>query len=69
MTVWEEYAGKLADKLMDAGNIVLAALIVGQIVAGKLDWVGAAVSGAAWLGLYTMAYLALYWGRRGGQGR
>ncbi len=64
MGVWETYADKLSDKLMDAGNIVFAALIVGQIVVGKLDWVGAAVSGAAWLGLYGIAYWVLYLGQQ-----
>lgn len=45
MKVWEDYADKLADKLMDAGNIGFAALIIGQIVAGELSWLSALISG------------------------
>lgn len=64
MKVWEDYADKLADKLMDAGNIVFAALIIGQIVAGDLGWGSAFMSGIALIVLYGAAYWVLYLGRR-----
>ena len=65
MNAWKEYADKLAEKLMDAGNIVFAALIIGQFVGDKpFDWGSAVISGAAWLGLYAVAYVVVYLGRR-----
>jgi hypothetical protein len=64
MNVWKQYVDKLADKLMDAGNIVFAALIIGQIVAGKVDWISTVVAGIAWLGLYGFAYFVLYLARK-----
>jgi len=65
---WQEYADKLADKLMDAGNITFAALIVGQLVSGRpFSWVIAVLGAVAWVGFYLWAWAVLQWKtRRGG---
>jgi hypothetical protein len=60
MNALREYADKLADKLMDAGNITFAALIVGQILGGRpFRWDIAALGGLAWLGFYIASYFAV----------
>jgi hypothetical protein len=65
MNGWREYADKLADKLMDAGNITFAALIVGQLISGRpFNWGIAALGAVAWVGFYFWAWAVLQW-RRG----
>ncbi len=64
MNAWKEYADKLADKLMDAGNITFAALIVGQILSGQpFNWWLAGLGAIAWAGFYIWGYFVLQWGR------
>lgn len=64
MNAWKDYADKLADKLMDAGNITFAALIVGQVISGQpFNWVIAIAGGIVWLMLYAAAYFVVQWGR------
>jgi len=65
MNAWEEYAAKLADKLMDAGNITFAALIVGQILSARpFRWEVAVLGFIAWLGFYSAAFFVVRWKRR-----
>lgn len=65
MNAWKEYADKLADKLMDAGNITFAALIVGQLLSGQpFNWVVAALGFVFWLWFYITGYLVVRWGRK-----
>jgi hypothetical protein len=58
MNSWKAYADKLADKLMDAGNITFAALIVGQLISRQpFNWALAGIGGVAWLGFYVFAWI------------
>jgi hypothetical protein len=60
MNSWKAYADKLADKLMDAGNITFAALIVGQLIGGQpFNWALAGVGGMAWLSFYAFAWIVV----------
>ena len=65
MNAWREYAGKLADKLMDAGNITFAALSVGQLLSGRpFRWDIAALGLVFWVWFCFVGYLVVRWGRR-----
>jgi len=36
---WQIFAAKIADKLMDAGNIAFGALVIGQLISGQpFNW-------------------------------
>lgn len=62
----KEYSSKLADKLMDVGNLAFAALIIGQLLGGEFQW-GMAILGLGfWISTYAMAYLlvGVRWRRR-----
>ncbi len=64
MKIWQQYAEKLSDKLMDAGNITFGALIVGQLLSeGPFDWGIAGVGASAWIGFYVWAWAVLQWER------
>jgi len=65
MNTWKAYADKLADKLMDAGNLTFAALLVGQLLSGQpFRWDLAAAGAIFWLWTYAVGFLVLRWGRR-----
>lgn len=57
MNRWRAYADKLADKLMDAGNLIFGALIVGQLISTReFNYWIAALGIAAWAGFYLWAW-------------
>ena len=47
---------RIAEKIMEMGNLMLAALGVGQILSGRVDWI-AAVGGIA---AFALAYFVAY---------
>ena len=58
MKRWHAYADKLADKLMDAGNLVFGALIVGQLISTReFNWWIAGLGLIALIGFYRAAYI------------
>lgn len=64
MKAWIDYADKLSEKLMDAGNITFAALIVGQLLSSRpFNWVIAALGAVARMGFYFWAWAMLQWRR------
>ena len=64
METWHAFIDKLADKLMDAGNLTFGALIVGQLIrGGPFNWWLAVLGAFAWIGLYGAAYSVLLWER------
>lgn len=64
MNGWREYAGRLSDKLMDAGNITFGALIVGQLISDRpFNWILAVAGAVVWVILYAGAYTVVQWGR------
>jgi hypothetical protein len=59
---WQKFLDKLADKLLDTGNITLGALVVGQFLGGQPFSLWLAVGGVvAWLGLLGLSYLCTRW--------
>lgn len=57
---WRSYASRMADKLMDAGNIAFGALVVGQMISGQpFDWALAFLGFGAWVLLYVLSFLAV----------
>jgi len=61
---WRRFVGKLADKLLDAGNIVFGALIVGQLLSGKpFDWGVALLGLGAWVVFVMASYVMVYLSR------
>jgi hypothetical protein len=65
MHPWEAYADKLADKLLDAGNITFGALVLGQLLSGQpFRWEFAILGLFAGIGFYTAAFLVIKWARK-----
>ena len=61
---WRAFSGKLADKLLDAGNIVFGALIVGQLLGGQpFNWNVALIGLFSWLGFVTLSFILVYLSR------
>jgi hypothetical protein len=64
MKPWQVWAGKLGDKLLDAGNIALGALVIGQLISGQpLNWKLAVVGVGAWLVFALLSLLMVSWSR------
>lgn len=60
---WRSVGSHLGDKLMDAGNIVFGALIVGQLFSGQaFNWWIALGGVGVWIGFYILGALIVYWG-------
>jgi hypothetical protein len=47
---------KFAEKLMDLGNMILAALAIGQVLSDRRDFFVAAIGVGAFMMLYIIAY-------------
>jgi len=57
---WQIYVGKMADKLMDAGNISFGALVIGQLIGGQpFNWTLAFLGFGAWAALYLLSFFAV----------
>ena len=62
----EDQRGRVAEKIMEGGNLVFVALAVGQIVPGTVPFrLGIAVSGVVVL---AIAYLVAIYIMKGGRG-
>jgi len=57
---WQIFAAKIADKLMDAGNIAFGALVIGQLISGQpFNWTLALLGFGAWVALYLLSFFAV----------
>lgn len=62
------FADKLSGKLMDVGNIAIAALVIGQLVSERpFHWALAVAGFVLWMLLYAGAFTALQWGSKEGE--
>lgn len=58
------FASRLADKVMDAGNLIFGALIVGQMLDGQpFNWNIGLLGLLTWVGFYLLSFLLVYLGR------
>ena len=57
---WRIFASRMADKLMDAGNIAFGALVIGQLISGQpFNWTLALLGFGAWVALYLLSFFAV----------
>lgn len=61
---WRIFVSRVADKFMDAGNLIFGALIVGQMLDGQpFNWGIALLGFATWIGFYLLSLIFVYLGR------